>query len=78
MTNALFYLYLINLLFLDILFHVLVPEFGTHLAEFTVDPQVALAVRQLSSVLLKQYVEAHWSQHSDKFRAPETSEAVSV
>ncbi|KAI0216737.1 Importin-9 [Lamellibrachia satsuma] len=51
-------------------------EFGSHLAEFTVDPQVALAVRQLASVLLKQYVEAHWSQHSDKFRAPETSEAA--
>lgn len=55
-----------------------IAEFGSHLAEFTVDPQVALAVRQLASVLLKQYVEAHWSQHSDKFRAPETSEAASI
>lgn len=53
-------------------------EFGVHLAEFTVDPQGALAIRQLASVLLKQYVESHWSQHSDKFRPPETSDAVSA
>ena len=43
-----------------------------HLAELTVDPSGPLAIRQLASVLLKQYVEAHWSQLSEKFRAPET------
>ncbi|XP_064607438.1 importin-9-like [Liolophura sinensis] len=48
-------------------------EFGIHLAEFTVDPQGPLAIRQLASVLLKQYVEVHWSQHAEKFRPPETS-----
>jgi len=48
-------------------------EFGVHLAELTVDTNMAFAVRQLSSVLLRQYVEAHWSQHSEKYRAPETS-----
>lgn len=53
-----------------------ISEFGVHLAEFTVDPNGALAVRQLASVLLKQYVEVHWSQDSVKFRAPETSEQV--
>ena len=57
-------------------FPLLLAEFGVHLAEFTVDPQGALAIRQLASVLLKQYVEAHWSVHSEKFRAPEPSEAV--
>lgn len=51
-------------------------EFGVHLAEFTVDPTGSLAIRQLASVLLKQYVETHWSQHSEKFRQPETSEAA--
>jgi hypothetical protein len=51
-------------------------EFGVHLAEFTVDPNGVLAIRQLASVLLKQYVEAHWSTQSDKFRAPETSDAA--
>ena len=54
-----------------------IAEFGVHLAELTVDPNGPLAIRQLASVLLKQYVEAHWSQNSDKFRAPETTEAVS-
>ena len=52
-------------------------EFGVHLAELTIDPAGPLAIRQLASVLLKQYVEAHWSQHSEKFRAPETTENVS-
>ncbi|ESO88896.1 hypothetical protein LOTGIDRAFT_219052 [Lottia gigantea] len=47
-------------------------EFGVHLAELTVDSEGPLAIRQLASVLLKQYVEAHWSRHSDKFRPPET------
>ena len=49
-----------------------------HLAELTVDPQGALAIRQLASVLLKQYVEAHWAQMSEKFRPPETSDTVSI
>ncbi|KAI8511530.1 Importin 9 [Branchiostoma belcheri] len=49
-------------------------EFGVHLAEFTVDPQGALAIRQLASVVLKQYVETHWSAQSEKFRPPETTE----
>ena len=47
-----------------------------YLAEFTVDTSVAVEVRQLASLLLKQYVEVHWSQHSDKFRQPETSDRV--
>ncbi|KAF6722476.1 Importin-9 [Oryzias melastigma] len=49
-------------------------EFGVHLAELTVDPQGALAIRQLASVILKQYVETHWCSHSDKFRPPETTD----
>ncbi|KAL3853056.1 hypothetical protein ACJMK2_016638 [Sinanodonta woodiana] len=51
-------------------------EFGVHLAELTVDPSGPLAIRQLSSVLLKQYVEAHWTQQSEKFRPPETTDAA--
>ena len=51
-------------------------EFGVYLTEFTVDASVAVEVRQLASLLLKQYVEVHWSQHSDKFRQPETTERV--
>ncbi|CAG5979250.1 unnamed protein product [Menidia menidia] len=49
-------------------------EFGVHLAELTVDPQGALAIRQLASVILKQYVETHWCSQSEKFRPPETSD----
>uniref|UniRef100_A0A3P9NUQ5 Importin 9 n=1 Tax=Poecilia reticulata TaxID=8081 RepID=A0A3P9NUQ5_POERE len=49
-------------------------EFGVHLAELTVDRQGALAIRQLASVILKQYVETHWCAHSEKFRPPETTD----
>uniref|UniRef100_A0A4W3IWF5 Importin 9 n=1 Tax=Callorhinchus milii TaxID=7868 RepID=A0A4W3IWF5_CALMI len=49
-------------------------EFGVHLAELTVDPQGILAIRQLASVILKQYVETHWCNQSEKFRPPETTE----
>uniref|UniRef100_A0A3P8WPP0 Importin 9 n=1 Tax=Cynoglossus semilaevis TaxID=244447 RepID=A0A3P8WPP0_CYNSE len=49
-------------------------EFGVHLAELTVDPQGALAIRQLASVILKQYVETHWCSQSEKFRSPETTD----
>ncbi|XP_063995676.1 importin-9 [Diachasmimorpha longicaudata] len=46
-------------------------EFGIHLTEFVVDRNGSLEIRQLSSVLLKQYVETHWSPEAEKFRAPE-------
>ncbi|XP_070967796.1 importin-9 isoform X2 [Oncorhynchus clarkii lewisi] len=49
-------------------------EFGVHLAELTVDPRGALAIRQLASVILKQYVETHWCSLSEKFRPPETTD----
>ncbi|XP_071759954.1 importin-9 [Centroberyx gerrardi] len=49
-------------------------EFGVHLAELTVDAQGALAIRQLASVILKQYVETHWCSQSEKFRPPETTD----
>ncbi|XP_053312848.1 importin-9 [Spea bombifrons] len=49
-------------------------DFGVHLAELTVDPQGALAIRQLASVVLKQYVENHWCSQSERFRLPETTE----
>lgn len=31
---------------------------------------------QLASVVLKQYVEAHWTIHAEKFRPPETTDAA--
>lgn len=46
-------------------------EYGIHLSEFVVDPNEHLPIRQLASVLLKQYVETHWCSLSEKFRPPE-------
>ena len=47
-------------------------EFGIYLAEFTVSPESDLSGRQLASLVLKQYVEQHWSRDSEKFQEPET------
>ncbi|XP_020710899.2 importin-9 isoform X2 [Athalia rosae] len=46
-------------------------EFGIHLTEFVVDPNGQLPIRQLASVILKQYVETHWCSLAEKFRSPE-------
>ncbi|XP_046424857.1 importin-9 isoform X1 [Neodiprion fabricii] len=46
-------------------------EFGIHLTEFVVEPNGELAIRQLASVILKQYVETHWCSLAEKFRPPE-------
>ncbi|XP_058802875.1 importin-9 isoform X2 [Phymastichus coffea] len=46
-------------------------EFGIHLTEFITDSNGPVAIRQLASVLLKQYVEYHWSSSAEKFRPPE-------
>lgn len=51
-------------------------EFGIHLTEFVVDPNGHLPIRQLASVLLKQYVETHWSSVAEKFRPPEIKHAA--
>jgi hypothetical protein len=53
-------------------------DFGIHLAEFTVDSDGPLPVRQLASVLLKQYVETHWCNYSSTFQPPETTEHAKV
>ena len=58
------------------LYKIFLAEFGVHLAELTLNPEGPFAIRQLASVLLRQYVEAHWSPLSEKFRQPETTEEV--
>ena len=35
-----------------------------------------MAVRQLAAVMLKQYIDVHWSAESEKFRPPETTPAA--
>ena len=51
-------------------------EFGLHLAELTLQQDGALPVRQLASVLLKQYIDVHWSCEAARFRAPEAPPAT--
>ncbi|XP_033341884.2 importin 9 [Megalopta genalis] len=51
-------------------------EFGIHLTEFVVSPAGLLPIRQLASVLLKQYVETHWCSVAEKFRPPEINLAT--
>uniref|UniRef100_A0A6A7FW59 Importin-9-like n=3 Tax=Hirondellea gigas TaxID=1518452 RepID=A0A6A7FW59_9CRUS len=50
-------------------------EFGVHLTELALDRNGSLAIKQLASVLLQQYVEAHWFEGSPKFRVPECPES---
>ena len=49
-------------------------DFGVCLAELTVDSHADFAIRQLASLVLKQYVETHWSKLSEKFIEPETTD----
>lgn len=49
-------------------------EYGVMLAELVIDPSGPLAIRQLSSIVLKQYVEAHWTSVSEKFVGPEATD----
>ncbi|EDV24941.1 uncharacterized protein TRIADDRAFT_56375 [Trichoplax adhaerens] len=50
------------------------PEFGVYLTDIIIDQNNFLPIRQLAAVVLKQYVQTHWSTTSDKFVAPETPE----
>ena len=51
-------------------------EFGLHVTELTLEQEAAPPVRQMASVLLKQYITDHWSQESSQFRPPETPPAI--
>ena len=48
-------------------------EYGVHLTEITLDVNGPVALRQMSALLLKQYVDAHWSCDAEKFKEPETT-----
>ena len=37
-------------------------DYGVYLTELTLDCSGQLAVRQLAAVMLKQYIDCHWSQ----------------
>ena len=48
-------------------------EYGIFLTELTLDSNGQFALRQMAGVLLKQYVDVHWSIDADKFKPPEAS-----
>ena len=48
----------------------MLTEFGLHLIEIAVSDSISLSIRQLSTVLLKQYIESHWVSNSDKHIPP--------
>ena len=45
-------------------------EYGVVLAELMASAEVGVAYRQLASVLLRQYLDCHWSSLADKFSEP--------
>ena len=53
-------------------------EFGVCLCELVLEDSQQLAVRQLAAVMLKQYIDVHWSSESEKFRPPETAVSAKV
>ena len=53
-------------------------EFGVCLCELVLEGGQQLAVRQLAAVMLKQYIDVHWSSESEKFRPPETPGGAKV
>jgi hypothetical protein len=51
-------------------------EFGLHLIEISLNETINEPIRQLSAVLLKQYIESHWTANSDKHIPPIVSPNV--
>jgi len=48
-------------------------EYGVHLTEITLHHEGPLPLRQMAGLLLKQYVDAHWSCEAEKFKEPEAT-----
>ncbi len=46
------------------------------LCELTLNPLEPLPQRQMTAVLLKQYVDIHWTPDAEKFVSPEASPAA--
>lgn len=47
-------------------FFISFTEYGIYLTEIALDKNITWPVRQLASVLLKQFVNAHWSKNREK------------
>lgn len=48
-------------------------DYGWHLTEIILSPQVNWPIRQLAAVLLKQYIQSHWSSQGEKFQQPQVT-----
>lgn len=53
-------------------------DFCVHLSKITVDRNFDSGLRQLASLILKRYVDSHWSALSDKFSPPETNDTAKM
>ncbi|RWS24145.1 Importin-9-like protein, partial [Leptotrombidium deliense] len=53
-------------------------EYGIHLTEISLDLGINWPLRQLASVLLKQYIDVHWCRGHDKFQEPEVEKDAKV
>jgi len=51
----------------------MIDEYGVALTELTLSHDGVLQIRQMAALLLKQYVDTHWSASSEKFKSPETT-----
>ena len=55
-----------------------VADFGLVLTELCINDKENSSLKQLAAVLLRQYVDTHWSELSEKFTPPETPTHVSL
>ncbi len=53
-------------------------EYGVALTEVTLSAQQPLPVRQMTALLLRQYVNSHWCSAADKFVPPEVTQEAKV
>ena len=52
---------------------IFLSEYGVLLTELTLQPESSPPLRQMAALLLKKYVDTHWSSDSDKFQPPEAT-----
>lgn len=53
-------------------------DYGLVLTEVSADSNEASAVKQLAAVMLRQYVDSHWTEEAERFCGPEPPPHVST
>ena len=51
-------------------------DYSVLLLECALQPSIALPIRQLAALLLKKYIDSHWSPKSEKFAGVTVDEDV--